>query len=117
MNNEKHLDKANLKQEVKDYFRDIQNKSYEKKEGREDQEEVEEDAMDNEQVENVGQMLNFLTVELEFSEQSFDAKDLEELQANQVHWSDIEAINRYGQTRDLQFAKQNKKSSNKTAND
>ena len=122
MNSEKHLDIANLKQEVKNYFGDMSNKSYEKTEGREDQEEVEEDALDNEQVENVGQMLNLPnqnepTFELEFSEQSFDAKDLEELQANQVHWSDIEAINRYGQTRDLQFTKQNKKPSNKTAND
>ena len=42
---------------------------------------------------------------IELSEQSFDSKDLEELQVNKVHWSDIEAINRYGQTRDLKFAK------------
>ena len=34
--------------------------------------------------------------ENELSEQSFDSKDLEELHANKVHWSDIEAINRNG---------------------
>ena len=37
----------------------------------------------------------------DYSEQSFDENDLEEEQVNDVHWSGIEANNRYGQTRDL----------------
>ena len=37
----------------------------------------------------------------DYSDQSFDENDLEEESPNDVHWSGIEANNRYGQTRDL----------------
>ena len=45
---------------------------------------------------------------IELSELSFDPKDLQELQPNNVLWSEIEAINKDGQTRELQFAKMKK---------
>ncbi len=37
----------------------------------------------------------------DYSDQSFDENEMEEETANAVLWSDIEANNRYGQTRNI----------------
>ena len=39
--------------------------------------------------------------ESEYSEQSFDVGDFEELHSNEVHWSNIEEANTKGQSRHL----------------